>query len=323
MTNDAQHMVAEEPKHPNDALHTNPQQDPTNGPMQELMAQLANAHNLLRNYSDQLEASRKDREQLTQALRTAQPYNEPKKVVLKLLKDKLTQFSGSDRRPQTIRAFLSQFEQYAQLAGLDEQSQGIAITALLTGDARCWYETLEPIQNYSQFKDQFLARWTDPQEEDKARDALARLKQTGSARRYTEEFRRLVALLSDLSPREQFAHYKRGLHPQLQRDLFVANVTDLDTAILKVEALDEIDFHSGAKNQRGRSKPSSQHDTAPMDLGAITTTPVTEDNYHDFKQFPKITPHLREFLAQKRACFYCRTPDANHVAADCPKKTKN
>ena len=67
--------------------------------------------------------------------------------------------------------------------------------------------------------------------------------------------------------------------------------------------------HNNKSNNSNKGGRREQNNTVP-----------TMENYADYKVFPYTTDKLRDFLREKKACFYCRTFNATHMAKDCPKK---
>ncbi|KAG5459906.1 MAG: hypothetical protein BJ554DRAFT_8115 [Olpidium bornovanus] len=104
-----------------------------------------------------------------------------------------------------------------------EQERTVAklLRAMLENDAIIWYELLNQVYEWNEFRDEFLPRFRDPQAEENTRAQLHKLEQKASAKKYTEEFKRLAACVSDLTEADRLQTYKRGLKATLRHDLAI------------------------------------------------------------------------------------------------------
>lgn len=322
-------------------INPNMTTNPSSSPVPSVLSTEADYQAAIRQLEARLAEATAQRDQSLRAAYTAtaavetasrQP-TESDRAVAKLIRDKLRPFTGRNRTPHNIRNFLAQFSLYADYAKLDQAARVVAVGALLADEAAAWYQSLAGrISSFVEFRRLFLHRWGDPLEEENARRKLATIRQTGPVRLYTEEFRRIVLLLPDLTEADMFFAYKQGLNDGLQRDLRVMRVTSLEEAISTAEELDEID----RQRRRGTGRPQGHpqggqarrpepNGPTPMELGAVAAKPSptpTTANYNDFQLFPRLTDSLREFLKARNACLYCRAWNADHQASACPKKRK-
>lgn len=248
----------------------------------------------------------------TEAIASRKP-SEQERAVAKLLLQTMKNFTGKDRRPHVLHTFLQNFDKYVSLMRLEGKERGIAFSAMLTEDAAIWYQSLNRPYEWEEFRQEFLHRFRDPQAEENARVKLHKLRQTGSAKKYTEEFKRLAACISDLTESDKLQTYKHGLKADLRRDLTVMKVRDFDTAIREAEELDEIMFQEKVRASEDRPRREK-------------VTKVSE-KLRDRKDASRSTPgpaskkKEQEELRKKGACFYCK--QLGHIAVACPAKPKN
>lgn len=239
---------------------------------------------------------------------------EQERAVAKLLLQTMKGFTGKDRRPHVLHTFLQNFEKYASLIRLEGKEKGIAFSAMLSEDAAIWYQSLNRPYEWEEFRQEFLHRFRDPQAEENARVKLHKLRQAGSAKKYTEEFKRLAACISDLTESDKLQTYKHGLKPELRRDLTVMKVRDFDTAIREAEELDEIMFQERLR---------AAEDRAPRKDRVEKANKVTE-KLRDRQPTAEIAMTKKTEQAELRkkgACFYCK--QLGHIAIACPSKPKN
>ena len=125
--------------------------------------------------------------------------SEQEKEVGKLLRASIGKFSGKDRRPHTLLNFLAQFEEYVGFMRLAGREKSAAFSAMLAEDAAVWYRALDRTYTWTDLKEESLRRFRDPRAEQNARSKLHQLEQVGSAKNYTEEFKRLCVCIADLT----------------------------------------------------------------------------------------------------------------------------
>ncbi|KAG5460268.1 MAG: hypothetical protein BJ554DRAFT_7701, partial [Olpidium bornovanus] len=113
-------------------------------------------------------------------------------------------------------------------------------------------QSLNHPYEWEEFRQEFLHRFRDPQAEEKSHVKLHKLRQTGSAKKYTEEFKRLATCISDLTESDKLQTYKHGLKANLRRDLTVMKMRDFETVIREAEELDEIMFQEKMRASEDR-----------------------------------------------------------------------
>jgi hypothetical protein len=242
-------------------------------------------------------------------------------TVAKLLLKTMKNFTGKDRRPHVLITFLRNFEKYAEYMKLHGHEKGSAFSAMLVDDAAIWYQTLDRVYEWEEFKKEFLHRFRDPQAEQNARVRLHQLRQTTSAKKYTEEFKRLAACISDLTEADRLQTYKHGLKPELRRDASIRKVRTFEEAVREAEELDEINFQERLRAADDKKKTTRTEKVARVaEKLRDRKTPALMDS--TTKAAGDEKAKQREELRKKGACFYCK--ELGHIATACPKKaTKN
>ncbi|KAK9168819.1 hypothetical protein Syun_000959 [Stephania yunnanensis] len=128
-------------------------------------------------------------------------------------------FSGK-RSAKELENFIWDMEQYFATVGMEE-SQKVVLTSMYPeGDAKLWWRTRVDDDTAAgrpkivdwevlkrELKDQFLptnAAW-------QAREALRKLKQTGSVRDYVKEFSSLLLDIKNMSEEDKLFNFTTGL----------------------------------------------------------------------------------------------------------------
>ena len=159
--------------------------------------------------------------------------------------------------------------------------------------------------------------------------------------KYVQRMRRLIQQLGDVDNTElvsAITHRIDGNQEMHLRSMGKVN---------GIEMLDELEVYAYAnekKTGKGKKGHKDQHkgnnsskkadDPHFMDVDNTrlrdgnngkrekNDTVPTMENYASYKVFPYTTDKLRDFLREKKACFYCRTFNATHMAKECPKKAE-
>ena len=257
----------------------------------------------------------------TEATAAARKPTEQERSVAKLLLQTMKGFTGKDRRPHVLHTFLQNFDRYVSLMRLEGKERGIAFSGMLTEDAAIWYQSLNRPYEWEEFRQEFLYRFRDPQAEENARVRLHKLRQTGSAKKYTEEFKRLAACISDLTESDKLQTYKHGLKPELRRDLTVMKVRDFDTAIREAEELDEIMFQEKLRASEDRPRRALEEHPPRREKVAKVQEKLRDRRGTGYASQDASKRKEQEELRKKGACFYCK--QLGHIAVACPSKPKN
>jgi hypothetical protein len=211
-------------------------------------------------------------------------------------------------------------EQYFRTLRVDDDTTRIEFTAtLLKEHAALWYRLQclrhdgHPYATWDEFRTALKQTFTPVNQEKRARDRLASLRQTTSAQRYIQEFTSLCLEISDLHSTEQLDRFVRGLKPHVRREVELRDPKTFDEATTIAERVDQISFAATRTKPIQGSRPSTSSGPQPMELGAMRTVPTVKKT--------RLTPEERQDLRQRKACFYCR--ESGHMMADCPNKPKN
>ena len=270
-------------------------------------------------------------------------------------------FTG-ERNTVKPRTFLFQMEQYHLVTGItDPKLRAINAGSYLAGRAAEWYVTFAEYTakkggelTFQAFQEALLHQYEPVDPVQVARDKLHTLVQRGSAASYCNEFRRLCAIIPDLSESTQMDFFVRGLKVELQVYLVGREVSSLEKAIhMVVEYENRVQHYSrrawGASSShqgtRGHDGASSSA-AAPMELGSIEDAGLLAvSNKPGGKQKDKgrstqpyqhaagagsraaapagartpLSPEEKQRLTELGACFYCRRrTDPPHRAVNCP-----
>ena len=220
------------------------------------------------------------------------------------------QFGGS-RNAKELENFLWDMEQYFRAARVAERDQVTITSMYLEGDAKLWWrsrldgdasagrpriETWESLKK--ELRDQFLplnAAWV-------AREALKKLKHTGTVRDYVKEFSSLMLDVKNMSEDDKLFNFFSGLQPWAQAELRRQNVRELPTAIAVADSLVDYKFEpsSGEKKKDGDGKKKGK-----------------KKNGESSKQGSSDATQSRG--SSKLGCFLC---DGDHRMRNCPKRNR-
>ncbi|KAK9148304.1 hypothetical protein Scep_007061 [Stephania cephalantha] len=161
-----------------------------------------------------------------------------------------------------------------------------------------------------ELKDQFLptnAAW-------QAREALRKLKQTGSVRDYVKEFSSLLLDIKNMSEEDKLFNFTTGLQTWAQAELRRQGVKDLPGAIAAADSL--VDFKTSSSPSEGKGKEKKPFKTHQKKGEKKPFSPKPRQRLS--KPAPKSDPRPSSSSSGK-GCFICNGP---HRARDCPKKEK-
>ncbi|KAK9113309.1 hypothetical protein Syun_020106 [Stephania yunnanensis] len=230
-------------------------------------------------------------------------------------------FSGK-RSAKELENFIWDMEQYFATVGTEESHKVILTSMYLEGDAKLWWRTRvdddaaagrPKIVDWEvlkrELKDQFLptnAAW-------QAREALRKLKQTGSVRDYVKEFSSLLLDIKNMSEEDKLFNFTTGLQTWAQAELRRQGVKDLPGAIVAADSL--VDFKTSSSPSEGKGKEKKPFKTHQKkgEKKPFSPKPVASS-----KPVPKSDSRPSSSSSGK-GCFICNGP---HRARDCPKKEK-
>ena len=244
---------------------------------------------------------------------------------------------------------------------LDSPDCILYVCTFLTGNARTLWdaevaahpnEPFAGLRNWNDFQALLTRFVEDPYPERRARSKLRELRQTGSVKDYTNQFLRLSALLPNRDEADKFDDYVTGLKPTVRQYVLLSNVTTLEQARIKAHEIDMDPAARALSSSSSSRQYSSRHSSSsatPMELGTVSTSArrgrsvsrhfrspsasparsrssgrsaSTSSAAPRFVPLNQLSADERAELIAKKACFYCRQPDAGHRVDNCPVKAR-
>lgn len=260
-------------------------------------------------------------------------------------------FWGMDSKPPTVGTWLFQLNTLFKFWNMTDTDRLKYAILFLRGWAQTWWQqceamaacnTLTPIQTWEQFQSAIRRQFGGFDEVEKARDDLARVRQTASVMAYVHRFHEaMLKLPADQIVDADLRHrFISGLKPNTQLQVKIANPTTLQEAMNVADRIDRV-RPTWRPNVPGRtSRPINAHafsdGPVPMELGAMKSKPVAfAPKPSKFPPASAEKPALpnsdkiitkplsdaqRRFLYQNDGCYYCRKPHAGHISRNCPAK---
>lgn len=213
-----------------------------------------------------------------------------------------------------VRSWVWSLEQYFSTVGVDDSSRPQYAVNLLRGCAATWMRSITPngaLPSWTSLREGLIKTFAPISEEQNARDRLSSLKQRQSVSQYASTFRQILLLLPDMSVSDRIDRFARGLKLPIAREIYLRAPTTLEEAIRIADRYDSVSWKLRPRGQPNFSQGSTK--TAipaadPMDLSAV--------------RFTRLSPTERKHIMDNNGCLYCRELNANHRAANCPKKSK-
>jgi hypothetical protein len=214
------------------------------------------------------------------------------------------------------------------------------VTSFLRDDALLWWrrhcmewpsDHPARIKDWTTFVQAIEANFRPVNQEARARDKLAELRQRGSARTYTREFRQLAMEIPSMPTYELQDKYIRGLKPQIKVEVEKSQALglcqNLEEVIAMAEKMDTIISQQpveeparrtlrfvGGRRPWGMGQPRGDVPPRPPHLQPARM--MTEGQ----ARASGLTQEDRDKLREQNKCFYCK--EVGHVAANCPKKNR-
>ena len=230
---------------------------------------------------------------------------------------------GGSRNAKELENFLWDMEQYFKAARVENDEQVTITSMYLTGDAKLWWRTRldddasagrPKIETWDvlkkELKDQFLplnTAWV-------AREALKKLRHSGSVRDYVKEFSSLMLDIKNMSEEDKLFNFLSGLQPWAQAELRRQNVRDLPTAIAAADSL--IDYKLGSSSSN-LDKKKAKDDGKKGKFGKDGKK--DKGKKKDGEHKPKGGAESSHGKKAYSGCFLC---DGPHRARDCPRREK-
>ena len=222
-----------------------------------------------------------------------------------------TSYCG-DRKAKELENFLWDLEQYFKAAHVPEQERVSVAGMYLSGDAKLWWRTrtvddsLPRIETWDDLKhamqDQFLPTNTSWM----AREALRKLKHSGTVRDYVKEFSSLLLDIRDMSDEDKLFNFMSGLQSWAQTELRRQNVQNLSQAITAADRL--VDFRLVG----GQEKQINGDRNANGKFSGKQKTKVVETSTSKTTKEPEKTVNKGG-----AGCYICGGP---HLMRNCPER---
>ena len=217
------------------------------------------------------------------------------------------------RDPDTIRAWLYEYNNYAAFHALSDRRKITMIPYFLLGSAATWWASLqnnrevpatwEAVENL--IKTEFLPL----NYINRLRSQLFTLRQTTSVANYSSTFRRLLINLPSMDKDVMLHLYVAGLKQETRLAVEMQEPTTLNEAERHALKVDDIRY--GKQNYPDK-KPNPPGNKNGNVTAAVTTTTA------DKKKLSKLNDTERKRLMSIGACFRCRK--TGHVSRDCPNR---
>jgi hypothetical protein len=237
------------------------------------------------------------------------------------LKPKLPpEFSGSKKKDKINPIeWLFLVEEYLKLQKSEGGNEAVSFAGtLLTEEAASWWVSFRPENpnlTWIAFKEALSKEFQDVNECRNARDALMSLRQDSkSVETYASEFRAIIRKLPKMDVGDRIYFFINGLaNASTRREVEIRKCQTLDEAVQVAHSADNArspDPLPRADIQRGNTGE-------PMDVDLNAFRPWSTPRRSSVRR-PLLSQREREELSRNNGCFYCRRPNAGHVARTCP-----
>lgn len=222
---------------------------------------------------------------------------------------------GGVRNAKELENFLWDMESYFQAAKIPENEK-VSITSMyLTGDAKLWWRTRStdearrPIESWEVLKKEMKEQFLPTNTSWLARDALKRLRHTGSVHEYVNEFSSLMLDIRGMSEEDKLYNFMSGLQSWAQAELRRQGVKDLQAAFAAADRLvdysvmedpnhTDLGQRDVGQGKVGKKKPRKQIETT-REMASSSKTSTT---------------------GKAKGCYICG--DEGHLMRFCPKRAK-
>lgn len=255
-------------------------------------------------------------------------------------------FEGKDKDRLFIHDWTFQLKTYYGASNITDDAVRLSFAVtLLRGPALRWWRALVEAKTAPSTWDDFAQRITAyflPQGADtSARNQLERHFQRGSVAAYTDRFRAIADLITNMADEEKKVAYTRGLKEAVQLQVAFAQPSTFEDTVILAHRIDDILFsHSAARRgssggkyaaPRGGSYGGRNHSSGAtdMELGSMQSGasgsgsrggPSGASGSNSPPPLSKLTDAERARLRSIGACFRCR--QAGHTAMQCPLRAK-
>ena len=235
---------------------------------------------------------------------------------------------------QDVDTWLFQVREHLTMTTMPEPAQVPYAASLFRGNAALWWrerceDALRPA-NWHEFAAALREQFRPENWSRRGRDELATMYQYAkeSVTDFLHRFRATCLKIEHLSEEEKLDRFVHALVSDVRLQVELRNPATFNDAALYAERADAVLARTTGhgfrqqwqhkKNKGGYRPPSAPAPTSgetstglgpkPMEIGSMRRKPLTQEE-------------MQKLRAQK-ACFYCRKPNAGHMARNCPEKMK-
>ena len=247
---------------------------------------------------------------------TVQQLPTPPTTPTKNLFSKPSKFSGDNPTYSQVRDWLSAVTDYLDGANCPEEKKHIIAGGYLTEAALTWWNgNRHTIEDFDQFRIEFLKRFTTPMTSKFASEQLSRLKQRDSqdVQHYYLFFQELLLKISEeITPGEQYRRFMAGLRPEIKAQIDLRLLPFEEQTIERVYQL-ALNFEAIIKDSKISERRSNsekdyrQFQSRRRSSFASQVQSAHSSTVDDKKDAASPRPKL--------TCSYCKK--IGHIAQDC------
>ena len=235
---------------------------------------------------------------------------------------------------QDVDTWLFQVREHLNMVMMPDAATVPYAASLFRGNAALWWRercenALRPA-NWHEFAAALREQFRPENWSRRGRDELATMYQYAkeSVADFLHRFRATCLKIEHLSEEEKLDRFVRALVNDVRLQVELRNPATFNDAALYAERADAVLARTAGhsfrhnwqqkKNKGGYRPPPAPAATSgetstgtgpePMEIGSMRRKPLTQEE-------------MNKLRAQK-ACFFCRKPNAGHMARNCPEKTK-
>ena len=237
-------------------------------------------------------------------------------------------------KQQDVDTWLFQVREHWNIVGVPDDAKVPYAASLFRGNAALWWrercENAMRPANWHEFAAALREQFRPENWSRRGRDELATMYQYSkeTVADFLHRFRATCLKIEHLSEEEKLDRFVRALASDVRLQVELRNPASFHEAALYAERADAVLARTAGhsfrqnwqqKKNKGGYKPppvpaatsgetSTGSGPEPMEIGSLRRKPLTQEE-------------MQKLRAQK-ACFYCRKPNAGHMARNCPEKTK-